>query len=254
VKKVPGDGLFGYSWDIRGWFCQSVRYRFGIPVSLWRLRRNCVIIGEMETLKRTLLLSILILFLAACGSSAEPPVSPADGQGSHPAGGHAGGAEPLADVALEAGKSAPTSEPAAELTHTPERTATSGPAAVPSPTAAHVHAEPSPTLSGNALQPSPTPGFEVPLDLVLLEPAHQSVTKNTLFRLSWQAYPGAAYYEVLLLHDHAHAFLDHERVEGTSFAFSKAQQPGDYDWVVEAFNTAGEKIASSPGWYFSVEP
>jgi len=203
----------------------------------------------MKTFQRTFLNFILALLVTACGAAAVTEIHASDV--------HTTSGSPATSGSQASGGAvelAPTAAPAVGPTETPPLAELIEPTDAPSPTAGHVHVEPSPTSTLARLAASPTPEYVTPVDLVLLEPAHQSVTKNALFKLSWQAYPGAAYYEVLLLHDHAHAFLDHERVNGTAFAFTKAQQDGDYDWVVEAFNAAGEKIASSPVWYFTVEP
>lgn len=106
--------------------------------------------------------------------------------------------------------------------------------------------------SGKAMAVSDLNVFRYDVQLTL--PGNYELTKNVTPTLAWEPYPGASYYKLYLLHDHAHVFIDYMVMTATTYTFSSPQQVGDYDWLVEAYNSEDIKIATSPTWYFTVEP
>jgi hypothetical protein len=86
-------------------------------------------------------------------------------------------------------------------------------------------------------------------DLKILSPNdNQTVTSNTP-TLTWEAYPGAAYYKVYV----AEAVM-FEQVTAAQYTFSTPLAPDKYYWSIDAYNSNGIEIAESSGQYFVVAP
>jgi len=71
--------------------------------------------------------------------------------------------------------------------------------------------------------------------------------------LSWQAYPGAAYYEVYVSGKSGTIVVSFEKATGTQYAFGSVLEPGEYLWGIYAHNSAGTRIAEAVSLrYFTV--
>ena len=82
-------------------------------------------------------------------------------------------------------------------------------------------------------------------DLQLASPTDKAIvpTKPTL---AWEAYPGAAYYQVYVSSSTtAKTAVNFEKATGTQYAIATALEPGEYLWGVYAYNAAGTKIAEA---------
>lgn len=82
-------------------------------------------------------------------------------------------------------------------------------------------------------------------DLKLTEPKTGGTVAGTDLKIKWEAYPGAAYYELTLspAEYDADSSISGERVEGTEFTVPKVLKPGKYSLTVSSFNANDVKLA-----------
>lgn len=94
---------------------------------------------------------------------------------------------------------------------------------------------------GQAIQ-----GFIVPLErrLTLLAPIADATTGATP-ALSWVASPEATSYRVWVIDAGTTEILLDETATGTSVQVTKDLKPGEYQWVVNGLNAAGELVATA---------
>ena len=92
---------------------------------------------------------------------------------------------------------------------------------------------------------SPTNLFKV--DLQVLNPKAGAKVSAQNLELKWESYPEAAYYKFSIYPEdfNVPAPYVNERVEGTSFVIDKPLQKGTYQWQVEAYNRADQKLSES---------
>jgi hypothetical protein len=86
-------------------------------------------------------------------------------------------------------------------------------------------------------------------DLKITSPNDNETVKSKTPTLTWQAYPGAAYYKVYV----ADAVM-FEQVMTNQYTFSNPLTANKYYWKIEAYNSDGTQIAESDGRYFVVAP
>jgi hypothetical protein len=86
-------------------------------------------------------------------------------------------------------------------------------------------------------------------DLKLTSPADDATVTSNPPTLTWEAYPGAAYYEVYV----ADAVM-FDKSSVTQYTISEPLAPGTYYWSIKACNAAGIDIAESSGLHFVVAP
>lgn len=86
-------------------------------------------------------------------------------------------------------------------------------------------------------------------DLVQNYPADGASVTDGQPTLTWEAYPGAAYYEVYLTPDRGHAIFVSEKINDTQISPVEPLLNCEYTWQIEAFNTNGVKIAEYDGYY-----
>jgi len=82
-------------------------------------------------------------------------------------------------------------------------------------------------------------------DLKLTDPKSGSTVAGTDLKIKWQAYPGAAYYELTLTpseYDADSSFSGH-RVDGTEFTVPKALKAGKYSLTISSFNANDVKLS-----------
>ena len=93
-------------------------------------------------------------------------------------------------------------------------------------------------------------------DLKLVNPKAGSIVSDPNVEFAWDAYPDAAHYKLSLTpdsHQSESRFMN-QRVDGTSFKATKPLEKGGYQWKVEAFNSADEKLSeSADGITFTVQ-
>lgn len=91
------------------------------------------------------------------------------------------------------------------------------------------------------------------LDLRPQEPAQDSALKSGERTFQWQAYEGAAYYQIYLTPDKGKTIFINERVDGPTIKTNLPPFNCEYRWKLEAFNADGVKIAeTSDYWEFSI--
>lgn len=88
-------------------------------------------------------------------------------------------------------------------------------------------------------------------DLLLLSPADGETLSQSSPTLTWEAYPGAAYYG--LRFGLNYPALVGEKVRGNTYTISQSLPNGTYSWSVDAYNAEGEKIAETEGYDYSFE-
>jgi hypothetical protein len=90
-------------------------------------------------------------------------------------------------------------------------------------------------------------------DLALREPASGSTVAATGVKVSWDAYPSAAHYELTLQPETDTTPVNNQRVDGTSYVVPAPLRAGTYRVTIEAFNAKGRKLAEGPkGYSFTV--
>jgi hypothetical protein len=93
----------------------------------------------------------------------------------------------------------------------------------------------------------------VRFDLVLTAPADDGVVQEAQPVLTWEAYPGAATYEVAMVPEHG-SILPSESVDEPTLTTPTPLISCEYSWWVEAYNEAGVQIGESPDHFgFEVE-
>jgi hypothetical protein len=89
----------------------------------------------------------------------------------------------------------------------------------------------------------------VKYDLNMLSPDDNAILAATP-TLFWEAYPGAASYEVYVSNT-----VNFEKVTASSYEFANPLAAGKYYWKIYAYNASGTQIATSPsGYYFTIAP
>ena len=83
------------------------------------------------------------------------------------------------------------------------------------------------------------------LDLEVDSPQHNSFITDANPVLTWQAYPGAEYYEVSLAPAYGDPILSNARVYSPSLAVETALLGCPYTWWVEAFDEQNGKLAEN---------
>lgn len=88
-------------------------------------------------------------------------------------------------------------------------------------------------------------------DLKLVNPASGSRVPPSGVEVRWEAYPGAAHYELSLSAQAAGAPspVTGQRVDGTSFVVPTSLPAGTYRVSLEAFNAKDRKLAEAPSGY-----
>ncbi|MFQ5400627.1 MAG: hypothetical protein ACE5E7_13650 [Anaerolineae bacterium] len=83
-------------------------------------------------------------------------------------------------------------------------------------------------------------------DLRPIYPQEQDKVRTGELTLSWEVYPGAAYYQIYLSADKGEAIFVNEQVEFTEITTMLRPINCDYFWQLKAFNGDGVKIAETP--------
>lgn len=88
-------------------------------------------------------------------------------------------------------------------------------------------------------------------DLKLVNPASGSRVPPSGVEVRWEAYPGAAHYELSVNAEAAGtpSPVTGQRVDGTSFALPATLPAGTYRVSLEAFNAKDRKLAETPSGY-----
>lgn len=82
-------------------------------------------------------------------------------------------------------------------------------------------------------------------DVRILTPRERERVIEKRPTLSWEAYPGAAYYELNLSADRGGSLIYQMQLDGTSFALDRDLQNCNYSMYVNAFNNYGTLIAET---------
>jgi hypothetical protein len=92
---------------------------------------------------------------------------------------------------------------------------------------------------------SPTHLFKS--DLKAVNPKAGAKISAQDLTLRWESYPEASYYKFSIYPEDVSVTSPYvnERIDGTSFGIDKPLQKGSYRWQVEAYNSAGQKLAES---------
>lgn len=88
----------------------------------------------------------------------------------------------------------------------------------------------------------------------LLGPPDGGVLSTTRPTLRWDAFPGAAFYQVNILDDQGRDVV-RDSTAGTSYTLPFDLQRGrNYEWFVQAMDSNGTEIAYFASWYFAIQP
>jgi hypothetical protein len=92
------------------------------------------------------------------------------------------------------------------------------------------------------------------LDLRTIAPRANKVFAEAKPAFRWEAYPGAAYYQISIHEINSKPVLEGQRVDGLEFTPTEPLISCGYTWVVDAFNEQGTLISSTNPrpLYFSV--
>lgn len=94
----------------------------------------------------------------------------------------------------------------------------------------------------------------VRFDLKLTSPSDDARTKVAQPPLRWEAYPGAATYEVALMPEHGTSIFTSEEVDQPTITPKAPLLSCEYSWWVEAYNENGVQVGESEDhWRFRVE-
>jgi hypothetical protein len=86
-------------------------------------------------------------------------------------------------------------------------------------------------------------------DLKLISPIDHATVTTTTPTLTWEAYPGAAFYKVYVQN-----VVSFEKVTTCQYTIANPLAAGEYYWIIYAYNAAGTQIAKSGGYHFVVAP
>lgn len=90
-------------------------------------------------------------------------------------------------------------------------------------------------------------------DLVQLSPAEDAAVPEGQPMLTWQEYPGAAWYEIYLNPDRGRAVFVNDEIYATQIVPQQPLLNCEYTWQIEAYNAEGDKIAEHDGYmHFTV--
>ena len=84
-------------------------------------------------------------------------------------------------------------------------------------------------------------------DLKLSEPKRGSTVAAAGLKITWEGYPGAAYYKLTLSPEEfdTDSSITNERVEGTEYTVAKQLKPGKYTYTVSAYNAEDIKLSEA---------
>jgi len=92
-------------------------------------------------------------------------------------------------------------------------------------------------------------------DLRLTYPEEGASINAGMPTLTWEAYPGAAYYLVYVTGGEAGGTdVRYEKVTSSQFTFAASLSAGEYTWRIYAYNSSGTAIAGSGYGHFNVTP
>jgi hypothetical protein len=81
-------------------------------------------------------------------------------------------------------------------------------------------------------------------DLRSITPKANKVLAEARPTFGWEAYPGAAYYQISIYEINSKRVLEGQRVDGLEFTLTEPLISCGYTWDLEAFNEQGIKISS----------
>lgn len=85
-------------------------------------------------------------------------------------------------------------------------------------------------------------------DLIILTPKEDERLTVARPTLTWETYPGAAYYELTFHAGRGGSLIGRMKLTETSFTLDRDLQTCDYSFTIEAFNDQEERIAENDGW------
>jgi hypothetical protein len=96
----------------------------------------------------------------------------------------------------------------------------------------------------------------VKYDLKLLSPADKTTVNTTTPALTWESYPGAAYYKVYVSGGpSSKTAVSFEKTTATQYNVTTPLESGEYYWRITAYNASGSEIAENGRLsYFTVAP
>lgn len=90
----------------------------------------------------------------------------------------------------------------------------------------------------------------VKYDLKLISPIDHATVTTTTPTLTWEAYPGAAFYKVYVQN-----VVSFEKVTTSQYTIANPLAASEYYWNIYAYNAAGKQIAEADhGYHFVVAP
>lgn len=89
----------------------------------------------------------------------------------------------------------------------------------------------------------------VKYDVKLISPGDHATVTTTTPTLTWEAYPGAAFYKV-----YVQSVVSFEKVTTSQYTLANPLAAGEYYWSIYAYNAAGTQISQSDGYHFVVTP
>ena len=112
-------------------------------------------------------------------------------------------------------------------------------------------------LNGSIQIESGQSSTEITVDVVkhdarLVSPVDRSKLSTSMPVLTWQAYPGAAFYEVAVTREAGYKQICLDRASTTEYTIAAPLEPGRYYWGIYVYRALESRIAESDLGYFTV--
>jgi hypothetical protein len=86
----------------------------------------------------------------------------------------------------------------------------------------------------------------------IVSPADDAIVSGEGLHLEWEPYPGASYYKVYVSLSGGDTIVSFVKVIDSIYTFTQTLAPGEYYWVIHAYDNYDDELAQSTGHYFTV--